>query len=247
PDGSVPDSTFTDSVILIRGIPFGRRDLILNNRFGSTSAGYIDVSSESLIAGFEVRVDSASVIRPSCGQMLGQVPLEVTPSHGDYQYRWVEGNRTYPGPLMTDIPPGMHTFLITAENRCFIDLSYDMQGTSSLSLSWDEKDLILCPEEESISLDLQIMAPDYHLRIDDGDILGPSDAIRLSKGAHTLSVWDGNCRIDTALVVSEAGPVRLDLPLPAKVHHPKEHSLNFPITSEVGLTNPQWVFQGDVV
>lgn len=36
PYGSVPDSTFTDSVILILGIPFGRHDLILNNRFGST-------------------------------------------------------------------------------------------------------------------------------------------------------------------------------------------------------------------
>ena len=247
PGSDIPDSTFTDSVIVIRDIPYGRRDLNVYNRFGSTSAGFIDVSPESLMAGFEARIDSASVLPPSCGQPLGQVPLEVSPSHGNYQYRWVEGEREYPAPLMTDIPTGMHTFRITDDNRCSLDLTYEMSTNTGLALSWEEEDLVRCPGEEFISLDLQISTTDFHLRIDDGDTLGPLETIPLSQGVHRLSVWDGNCRIDTTFYVTGASQVRLDPPLPEVVYISTENSFQFMVNPDRELTNPRWVFKNDEV
>src|SRR5690606_3058862 len=97
------------------------------------------------MAGFDARIDSASVLPPSCGQPLRQVPLEVSPSHGNYQYRWVEGEREYPAPLMTDIPTGMHTFRITDDNHCALYLTYEMSTNTCLALSCEEEDLVRCP------------------------------------------------------------------------------------------------------
>lgn len=247
PGSDIPDSTFSDSVIIIRDIPYGRRDLNVSNRFGSTSAGYIDVSPESLGGRFIARVDSASVLPPSCGQPLGQVPLSVTPSHGNYQYHWVEGEREYPGPLMTGIPPGLHTFRITDDNHCSLDLSYEMLAETGLTVSWDEEDLIMCPGEEFISLNVQTSTTDYRLRIDDGDTLGSLETIPLSPGEHRLLVWDGNCRIDTTLFVSEAAPVHLDPPLLEEVYLSLENSFQFTIHADRELTDPRWIFQGEVV
>ena len=247
PGSEIPDSTFSDSVIIIRDIPYGRRDLNVSNRFGSTSAGYIDVSPESLSGRFIARVDSASVLPPSCGKPLGQVPLSVTPSHGNYQFLWVEGKREFTEPLMTGIPPGLHTFRITDENHCSLDLSYDMQAASGLTLAWDEEDLVLCPGEEKIPLNLKIPTPNYHLQIDDGDTLVPSDSIILKQGAHSLSVWDGSCRIDTTLFVSKVDRVRIDPPLPEEVHLSTEISLQFTVRAKPELWDARWIFHGEVV
>src|SRR5690606_15724729 len=180
-------------------------------------------------------------------QPLGQVPLSVTPSHGNYQYHWVEGEREYPGPLMTGIPPGLHTFRITDDNHCSLDLSYEMLAETGLTVSWDEEDLIMCPGEEFISLNVQTSTTDYRLRIDDGDTLGSLETIPLSPGEHRLLVWDGNCRIDTTLFVSEAAPVHLDPPLPAEVYLSLENSFQFTIHADRELTDPRWIFQGEVV
>src|SRR5690606_1067109 len=141
----------------------------------------------------------------------------------------------------------MHTFRITDDNHCSLDLTYEMSTNTGLALSWEEEDLVRCPGEEFISLDLQISTTDFHLRIDDGDTFGPLETIPLSQGVHRLSVWDGNCRIDTTFYVTGASQVRLDPPLPEVVYISTENSFQFMVNPDRELTNPRWVFKNDEV
>ncbi|WP_236973909.1 T9SS type B sorting domain-containing protein [Membranihabitans maritimus] len=248
PSSGIPDSTFSDSLIVIRDIPPGEYSLTVTNSYGSIIASSLDLSPGAAIGNFDVRIDSGAVVQPGCGQSRGQVGISVSPGESrTYQYLWVEGSIESPDSLFSDIPAGNHTFRVTDENQCSQSLEYKLKAMDHLSISWDEDDLTICPEAKTASIPIEVSATAYTITIDHVDTFESPKSLSLTEGVHHFSLHYNGCSLDTSLTVSRSEKLQITPPIPERITREQGQDIQLEFNASQEVSSIEWVLGNQTI
>lgn len=246
-DSAIPDSVFSDSVIIIRNIPEGDYYFTVMNQDGETVGINLQVHSEINKAGFEISVDSTLTIHPNCvDPQGGQIVLMVDPPADTYSYKWKEGNQEFTDGLITGLPAGLHTFLVTDGNQCTNSITYLLDQINTLNTTWDKNQLTICPDQDSTMIDIQVAADNYRVQIDHGDTLFNPDFLYMDVGDHAFSIWTDACRLDTSISLDHVPSLIIAPVLPNELTIKNGESVHLEIEPSIPVTSIEWEFDHQI-
>lgn len=236
-------------------MPEGDYTFTVTNRYNEIVATELKVHPGINKGHFELTIDSSQIIQPDCADSLGgQVVLEVSPPDGMYSYHWIEGNKDYPNAVIRGLPAGTHTFRVTDEKQCANTISYDMKRTHTLSATWDEEQLKICPYQDYATVDLQVSFADYQVQIEDGDTLHDPPFLYLGVGDHDLSITStplhgmgSGCRLDTSLTIERVSPLMVTPPLPPEIIIQENDSIELDVDLSPSGSSIEWMFDQNVI
>lgn len=193
----------------LSGISAGIYQVQIKDNSGCTFQGSYTVASSSAIQVAE------TLSMPSCGvNPSGSIKLNVSGGTAPYTYQWNTGSNQS---QLLNLAAGTYSVKVTDAQGCVIEKQYTLSNQSSLTISYSQKQDVLCFGQNSGKIDLAVSGASGTVQALWSDGVTSLSRTNLAPGNYSVTIKDAFCEVSSSFQIS--GPTE-------------------PLTASVSLQNP---------
>ena len=196
---------FTSNDFTISNLPSGTYTYALTDVNGCSISGAQNLTNPSPIS------ITANLTNPICETLTGIIDVSVSGGTSPYEYLW---NTDDTSQDIVAIGPGVYDLLVTDENGCELNASFELTVTNNLEVSASLTSPT-CFGDSNGAIEISVLTGEEPI---DFSWTGPDDftdegdfVMNIFAGTYTLTAVDANgCSITESYPLSEPGPLEIE-------------------------------------
>ncbi|MFT4847350.1 MAG: gliding motility-associated-like protein, partial [Sediminicola sp.] len=196
---------FTSNDFTISNLPSGTYTYALTDVNGCSISGAQNLTNPSPIS------ITANLTNPICETLTGIIDVSVSGGTSPYEYLW---NTDDTSQDIVAIGPGVYDLLVTDENGCELNASFELTVTNNLEV-FASLTSPACFGDSNGAIEISVLTGEEPINFSwtgPGDFTDEGDFVmNIFAGTYTLTAVDANgCSITESYPLSEPGPLEIE-------------------------------------